>query len=79
MSAQHETHSIDRLYLELSQFTKAKTAREISLEAALKAAIEGLKGASAAMADLKGDAWQEWRNVIHDSVIEANRALQRKN
>lgn len=27
-----ETEAIDRLYLELSQFTKAKTAREIALE-----------------------------------------------
>ena len=27
-----ETESIDRLYLELSQFTKAKTKRDLQLE-----------------------------------------------
>ena len=42
-----ETAAIDRLYLELSQFTKAKTAREINLERrvqALRDALEGIVG-----------------------------------
>lgn len=34
------TEAIDRLYLELSQFTKAKTAREIALEALIKRSWE---------------------------------------
>lgn len=33
-----ETEQIDKLYLELSQFTKATTAREIALRDALQAA-----------------------------------------
>ena len=32
MSTAVETESIDRLFLEISQFTKAKTEREITLE-----------------------------------------------
>lgn len=33
----HETESIDRLYLELAQFTKARTPREIQLNELLMA------------------------------------------
>lgn len=32
----YETETIDKLFLELSQFTTAKTKRELRLEAALK-------------------------------------------
>jgi hypothetical protein len=35
-----ETESIDRLYLELSQFTKAKTQREIFLELKIREIAE---------------------------------------
>ena len=31
-----ETETLDKLYLEWSQFTKAKTKRELQLEAALR-------------------------------------------
>lgn len=32
----NETETIDKLFLELSQFTEAKTKRELELEAALR-------------------------------------------
>jgi hypothetical protein len=35
-----ETETLDRLFLEWSQFTKARTAKEIALTEALEAAIE---------------------------------------
>lgn len=38
-----ETGSIDRLYLELSQFTKAKTKKEIDLGEAISKAYKELK------------------------------------
>lgn len=34
-----KTETIDKLFLELSQVTKAKTAREIQLEKAIKGAL----------------------------------------
>jgi hypothetical protein len=34
-----DTETIDRLFLELSQFTRAKTARELELERAITAAF----------------------------------------
>jgi hypothetical protein len=40
-----ETETIDKLFLELSQFTKAKTAREISLETQLADATRKLEEA----------------------------------
>lgn len=37
-----ETETIDKLYLELSQFTRAKTRRELTLEKSLNAARNAL-------------------------------------
>ena len=38
-----ETASLDRLFLEISQFTKAKTAREINLERRVQALRDALQ------------------------------------
>lgn len=35
-----ETETIDKLFLELSQITKAKSKRELELEAVIKGALE---------------------------------------
>jgi hypothetical protein len=40
VSKRMETETIDRLFLELSQVTKAKTARELELEKVLKRQLE---------------------------------------
>lgn len=36
----HETETIDRLFLELSQFTKASTSKEVIAKTALEAIVD---------------------------------------
>lgn len=61
-----ETESIDRLFLELSQFTKAKTAREIKLEAMIRRiATSGSweaqgKAAEIALAEIENRTPERW-------------------
>jgi len=42
MNEQTETQYIDKIFLELSQFTKSKTDRELELEELLKLANESI-------------------------------------
>ena len=57
-----QTESIDRLFLELSQVTKAKTARELALEAENKTLRESLSAIR--MAAGKGEDRQKYRPAV---------------
>lgn len=45
------TETIDRLYLELSQVTTAKTKRELELESTVKSLVEACSGVVARCSD----------------------------
>ena len=61
-----ETESIDRLFLELSQFTKAKTARELRLEGMIRKIAEAGsweaqgKAAEIALAEIENRLPERW-------------------
>jgi hypothetical protein len=56
-----QLETINKLFLELSQVTTAKTARELALEAELKDANEALRSAHS-VAKRRGEAtnWSAW-------------------
>jgi hypothetical protein len=58
-----ELETIDRLYLELSQVTTAKTARELKLEDLLRSA------ANIAERGGKDVNWARWTQRLHDCGI----------
>lgn len=65
-----DTETLDRLYLEWSQFTKAKTGRELALERSLQSILNTSMQATRTLDDFRSDL--TW---IND---EARRALEPK-
>lgn len=55
---QQDTHTIDRLFLELAQFTTAKTPRELALEDLLRSAR------AIAQREGKDTAWKRFDDAI---------------
>lgn len=62
MATTTETETIDKLFLELSQFTKAKTARELRLLQPLEFAVAN--GANWTLED-----WQNWRTYHAEEAL----------
>jgi hypothetical protein len=71
-----ETESIDKLFLELSQVTKARTAREIELEEALHHANDMCRSAMA-IANRDGDAtnWEGFRGRLAESLLRQHQVI----
>lgn len=65
IEATHDLQVMNQLYLELSQFTTAKTAREVFLECVIKEANECLRSAHS-IASRKGEvvAWDRFLGQI---------------
>lgn len=82
-----ETETIDKLFLELSQVTKAKSAKELSLEASLQTEAERRVAAVNNLTTLclwlqgDGEGWPlsgiawEIRQIIEQERINTTRAL----
>ncbi len=66
-----ETESIDRLFLELSQFTRAKTAKEVHVESMLRRANDVLRSAMS-IATRNGECvnWDGFRMQLEKVLIE---------
>lgn len=54
-----ETETIDRLYLELSQVTKARTGRELIMEDLLRRGLD-------LPSRTPGESWAKWAEWCHD-------------
>lgn len=65
-----ETETVDRLFLELSQFTRAKTAKEVHVENMLRRANEVLRSAMS-IAGRNGECvnWEGFRSQL-DKVLK---------
>lgn len=66
-----ETEVIDKLFLELSQFTRAKSAKEVHVEDMLRRANEVLRSAWS-IADRNGECvgWDGFRKKLRDVLDE---------
>lgn len=70
-----ETETIDKLFLELSQVTKAKTARQIQLEKALEDA-NGMCRSAMAIAERNGDAnWPAFTDRLRESLLRQHAVM----
>lgn len=64
-----ETETLDKLFLELSQVTKAKTAREIQLERAL-ADANGMCRSTMMIVERGGEAnWAAFEERLRESLL----------
>lgn len=70
------TETIDRLFLELSQVTKAKTQREILLEAALASANAMCRSAYQ-IASRKGEhtGWEDFTARLEESLVIQHKVM----
>lgn len=70
-SSIHETETVDRLFLELSQFTRAKTAKEVHLETMLRRANDVLRSAMS-IAKRNGECvnWDGFNKQVEKVLIE---------
>jgi hypothetical protein len=64
-----ETETLDKLYLELSQITKARTCRELQLEKAINTLIE------AARPIIRKHELNSDESALYDAVLEAKRII----
>lgn len=71
-----ETETLDRLYLEWSQFTRARTGREIRMHAALKAALEIYAGSEGFLSETAAEEYQ--KRIIEQMVVEIQKGLELK-
>lgn len=64
-----ETDTIDRLFLELSQVTRARTNRDMDFEFALREANEVCRSMHA-IVDRKGKEtnWGSFKNILEDAL-----------
>jgi len=67
----HDTETVDRLFLELSQFTRAKTAKEVHLETMLKRANDVLRSAMS-ITNRNGECvnWDGFRKQLEKVLVE---------
>lgn len=61
-----ETEAIDRLYLELSQFTAAKTGRELRLESLVTQLLQGIERWAADDDGVHSAAWGAYREACRE-------------
>jgi len=66
MSDTLQTETMDKLYLEWSQFTKARNKRELAL-------VEQLEFAVARGANWTLEDWQNWRTYHAESALEVHK------
>lgn len=74
MESTTETESIDRLFLELSQFTRAKTAKEVRIEDMLRRANQVLRSAMS-IASRNGECvnWEAFTKQLENVLIEQHK------
>lgn len=74
-----ETTTIDRLFLELSQVTQARTHRELLLTEALESANQMCRSAMS-IAERKGEAnWEAFRDRLKESLELQHRVMYPEN
>jgi len=72
-----ETDTIDRLFLELSQVTRARTNRDMDFEFALRDANDTCRSMHA-IVERKGKAtnWDEFKAILENSLENQRAALE---
>lgn len=68
-----ETETLDKLYLDWSQFTRARTQREIRMHNALKAALEIYAGSEGFLSETPAEEYQ--KRIIEQMVVEIQKGL----
>lgn len=72
-----ETDTIDRLFLELSQVTRARTIRDMEFEFALRDANDTCRSMHA-IVERKGEStnWEEFKAILQNSLENQRYALE---